>query len=73
MDIKCYNIYRTKSNLEAGYIWAPYLPIQNVSQIECHSRPLTTTEIRSRYATTMVNNRFYGNITVDGFDRLGND
>ena len=68
---KCYNVYRTKSSLEAGYIFAPYIPLQvtpNISEDFTPSR-----EIMSRYATRVVNNRFYGTISVNEFDSLGND
>jgi hypothetical protein len=70
---KCYNVYRTKSDLEAGYIFAPHIPLQlEPLQVERDDfQP--NYSITSRYAQKIVNNRFYGNITVGEFDSLGND
>ena len=55
---KCYNVYRTKSNLEAGYIWAPYVPMQVITNSEYTPRQ----SIQSRYASRMINNNLYGTV-----------
>ena len=70
-EINGYPIVKGQSFLEAGYIFAPYIPLQvtpNISEDFTPSR-----EIMSRYATRVVNNRFYGTISVNEFDSLGND
>jgi hypothetical protein len=58
---KCYNVYRGKKYLEPGYVFAPYIPIIQDPQ---EFRPRRT--ISSRYATRVVNNSFYGTVTVNG-------
>ena len=59
--------------LEVGYIYAPYIPM-TVEPTICENpndfQP--TTGVISRYATTVVNNRFYGEINVGDFDAMGN-
>ena len=56
-----YNVYRGKKYLEPGYVFAPYIPmIQDPQEF----RPRRS--IMSRYATRVVNNSFYGTVTVNG-------
>jgi hypothetical protein len=64
-------IYKGRTTLEAGYIFAPYIPLQ-IQPIQTNDFT-PSQEIRSRYATRVVNNRFYGSITVDEFDSLSDD
>jgi len=69
---KYYNVYRGVKSLETGYIYAPYIPL--TLETTCHSNNFQPTEgVQSRYATTTVNNRFYGHISVSDFDSLGDD
>lgn len=62
-----------RSFLEAGYIYAPYIPITIESIIHDPNDFQPTESVMSRYTTTTVNNRFYSTITVSDFDSLGND
>ena len=58
--------HKGKSLLDAGYIYAPYVPLQLTPTMY---NPFNFTPIKgimTRYAKKMVNNRFYGKITVDG-------
>ena len=58
--------HKGKSLLDAGYIYAPYVPLQLTPTMY---NPFNFTPIKgimTRYAKKMVNNRFYGRITVDG-------
>ena len=59
--------------LETGYIWSPYIPVQTEPIIIENEDFDPTDSILSRYATTTVNNRFYGHISVSDFDNLGDD
>jgi hypothetical protein len=59
--------------LEAGYIYAPYIPLQLEATVYDPNDFQPTTGVMSRYATTVVNNRFYGHISVSDFDSLGDD
>ena len=58
--------HKGKSLLDTGYIYAPYVPMQLTPTMY---NPFNFTPIKgimTRYAKKMVNNRFYGRITVDG-------
>jgi hypothetical protein len=58
--------HKGKSLLDAGYIYAPYVPLQLTPVMY---NPFTFTPVKgisSRYAKKFVNNRFYGVIKVDG-------
>src|SRR6056300_1214733 len=58
--------HKGKSLLDAGYIYAPYVPLQLTPTMY---NPFNFTPIKgimTRYAKKMVNNRFYGRIVVDG-------
>lgn len=59
--------------LEAGYIYAPYIPLQLEATVYDPNDFQPTTGLMSRYTTTVVNNRFYGHISVSDFDILGDD
>ena len=61
--------------LEAGYIFAPYIPLQLTPSVYDSNDFQPTEGVMTRYVTRTVNNRFYGNISVEGlaFDNLGND
>ena len=58
--------HKGKSLLDTGYIYAPYVPLQLTPTMY---NPFNFTPIKgimTRYAKKLVNNRFYGRITVDG-------
>lgn len=58
--------HKGKSLLDAGYIYAPYVPLQLTPVMY---NPFTFAPVKgimTRYAKKMVNNRFYGRIVVDG-------
>jgi len=58
--------HKGKSLLDAGYIYAPYVPLQLTPTMY---NPFTMTPIKgimTRYAKKMVNNRYFGVITVNG-------
>lgn len=63
---KCYNLYRTKPSLEAGYIYTPYIPIQTTERVYESDDFQPRESIMTRYARRVVNNSFYGTIRVDG-------
>lgn len=58
------NIKKSTTNIEAGYIWAPYVPIQNTEVIFNEQNFTPSKNIQSRYAITQINNNYYGIITV---------
>lgn len=51
--------------LEAGYIYAPYIPLQLTQTIHDPNDFTPRKGIMTRYAKKMVNNRFYGVIVID--------
>jgi hypothetical protein len=58
--------HKGTSFLDTGYIYAPYVPLQLTPTMY---NPFNFTPIKgimTRYAKKVVNNRFYGRITVDG-------
>ena len=58
--------HKGTSLLDTGYIYAPYVPLQLTPTMY---NPFNFTPIKgimTRYAKKMVNNRFYGKVTVDG-------
>jgi len=58
--------HKGTSLLDTGYVYAPYVPLQLTPTMY---NPFNFTPIKgimTRYAKKMVNNRFYGRITVDG-------
>ena len=52
--------FRGEQLLEAGYVWAPYIPVMD---LETEFAPRLS--VSSRYATREVNPNFYGRITVN--------
>jgi hypothetical protein len=58
--------HKGKSLLDTGYIYAPYVPLQLTPTLQNPFNFAPTKGIMTRYAKKMVNNRFYGNIRVDG-------
>jgi hypothetical protein len=65
--------HKGKSLLDAGYIYAPYVPLQLTPTMY---NPFTMTPIKgimTRYAKKLVNNRYYGVIDVKGITVFGID
>ena len=58
--------HKGKSLLDAGYIYAPYVPLQLTPTMYNPFNFAPVKGIMTRYAKKMVNNRFYGHIKVDG-------
>ncbi len=54
--------------LEAGYVYAPYIPLQ-LTQVIYDANDFTPRKgIMTRYAKKMINNRFYGVIILDNLN-----
>jgi len=50
-------------NTNTGYIYAPYIPVLNTELLyDTNFQPNNI--IQTRYATAMINNRFYGTVTL---------
>jgi hypothetical protein len=65
--------HKGKSLLDAGYIYAPYVPLQLTPTMY---NPFTMTPIKgimTRYAKKMVNNRYFGVVNVSGLTVFGTD
>jgi hypothetical protein len=65
--------HKGKSLLDAGYIYAPYVPLQLTPTMY---NPFNMTPIKgimTRYAKKMVNNRYYATITVRGLQSFSLD
>jgi hypothetical protein len=63
--------HKGKSLLDAGYIYAPYVPLQLTPTMY---NPFNFTPIKgimTRYAKKMVNNRYFGVIDVSGLATFG--
>jgi hypothetical protein len=58
--------HKGKSLLDTGYIYAPYVPLQLTPTMYNPFNFVPVKGIMTRYAKKMVNNRFYGAISVDG-------
>lgn len=54
--------------LEAGYVYAPYIPLQLTQTIYDPNDFTPRKGIMTRYAKKMVNNRFYGVISIDNIN-----
>lgn len=54
--------------LEAGYVYAPYIPLQLTATIYDPNDFTPRKGILSRYAKKMINNRFYGVILLDNLN-----
>jgi hypothetical protein len=65
--------HKGKSLLDAGYIYAPYVPLQLTPTMY---NPFSMTPIKgimTRYAKKLVNNRYYGVINVNGLQTFSMD
>lgn len=58
--------HKGKSLLDTGYIYAPYIPLQLTPTMTNFMNFSNVKGIMTRYASKLVNNRFYGVINVDG-------
>ena len=58
--------HKGKSLLDTGYIYAPYVPMQLTPVMYDPFNFAPIKGIMTRYAKKVVNNRYYGHITVDG-------
>jgi hypothetical protein len=54
--------------LEAGYVYAPYIPLQLTQTIYDPNDFTPRKGIMTRYAKKMINNRFYGVIYLDNLN-----
>ena len=54
--------------LEAGYVYAPYIPLQLTATIYDPNDFTPRKGIMTRYAKKMINNRFYGVIILDNLN-----
>jgi len=63
--------HKGKSLLDTGYVYAPYVPLQLTPTMYNPFNFAPIKGIMTRYAKKMVNNRFYGKITVDGVQTFG--
>lgn len=58
--------HKGKSLLDTGYIYAPYVPLQLTPTMYNPFNFAPVKGIMTRYAKKLVNNRYYGQIEVDG-------
>jgi hypothetical protein len=58
--------HKGKSMLDTGYIYAPYVPLQLTPTIYNQFNFAPVKGIMTRYAKKVVNNKFYGQVRVDG-------
>ena len=58
--------HKGKSLLDTGYIYAPYIPLQLTPTVINPDNFAPVKGIMTRYAKKVVNNRFFGEIRVDG-------
>lgn len=58
--------HKGKSLLDTGYIYAPYIPLQLTPTVINPENFAPVKGIMTRYAKKVVNNRFFGEIRVDG-------
>ena len=58
--------HKGTSMLDTGYVYAPYVPLQLTPTMYNPFNFAPVKGIMTRYAKKVVNNRFYGAITVDG-------
>jgi hypothetical protein len=60
--------HKGNSFLEAGYVYAPYIPLQLTSVITDSNDFTPRKGLMTRYAKKMINNRFYGVIRLDNIN-----
>ena len=57
--------------LDAGYVYAPYVPLQVTPTFLDPDDFTFRKGLRTRYATKMLRNEFYGRVTVSGLPTVG--
>lgn len=62
--------FKGKSILDTGYIYAPYIPLQLTPALTNVFNFANVKGILTRYAKKMVNNKYYGRVTVDGIPTI---
>lgn len=60
------------STLDAGYIYAPYIPVTMTPVMYNPSTGVPTRMLMTRYGKHMVNNRFYGVVVVENLPTFDN-
>ena len=63
--------HKGKSLLDTGYIYAPYVPVTLSPLMYNVYNNAPVKHISTRYAKKFVNNKFYGQITVDNLTTFG--
>jgi hypothetical protein len=58
--------HKGKSLLDTGYIYAPYVPMQLTPTMYNVFNMAPVKGIATRYAKKVVNNRYFGQVRVDG-------
>ena len=58
--------FRGSNFLETGAVYAPYVPLIMTPLVYDPTNFTPRRGVMTRYAKKMVNNRFYGALTVDG-------
>lgn len=58
--------YKGQTFLDAGYVWAPYIPLQVTATFLDPNDFQFRKGLRTRYATKMVRSEFYGEVNVTG-------
>ena len=58
--------YKGQTFLDAGYVWAPYIPLQVTATFLDPNDFQFRKGLRTRYATSLVRSEFYGQVQVQG-------
>lgn len=61
--------HKGTSFLEAGYVYAPYIPLQLTQTIIDPNDFTPRKGIMTRYGKAMINNKFYGVVIIDNINR----
>lgn len=64
--------HKGTSIFSTGYVYAPYTPIMLLPKMTNYNNGTNVYLLQSRYATKMVNNRFFGKIYVDAIPSYTN-
>jgi hypothetical protein len=64
--------HKGDSLLFSGYIYAPYVPLLLTPKMMNFNDGRSSFIVSSRFATKMINNKFYGKIYVDGIQSYAN-
>lgn len=58
--------HKGKTMLDTGYVYAPYVPLQLTPTLYHTSNFAPVKGIMTRYAKKLINNKFFGEVRVDG-------